>query len=268
MAWTELHDTLPDHPKLQVLVAELGSTKPHAIGLLCALWCFTLRYGKGGSLTLQYWRGFAAGMGDKDPAATLAALEIAGWVHLQDDVITCHDWDDYAGRLEDYRVANRERQRRHREKMRDVMAGHGDVTRDVTLRERESHTTQPNTTKPNQTKQTPPAAPSWALDLACELRDHVADEFGTIVSDLQVAKWAAGLDRLTRAKSLVHKPSPAEVADVVRWGMADRQTGGRWPGWGPNIRAAPDADKFAKIMAAKRRSLNEPEQYEDKIEPF
>lgn len=144
MAWTELHDTLPDHPKTKLLMAEIGSTKAHAVGLLCALWCFALRYGKEGKISMAYWRAFAADMGEKDPDGTLAALRSSGWVDSNGDgSVTCHDWDDYAGRLEDYRKANRERQRRHRLKMHDVTPDNGDVTRDVTPCSRESHTTVP-----------------------------------------------------------------------------------------------------------------------------
>lgn len=184
MAWTELHDTLPDHPKTKLLMAELGSTKAHAVGLLCALWCFTLRYGKEGSISLAYWKAFAGDMGESDPDGTLCALRNAGWVerNVDDTAVTCHDWDDYAGRLEDYRKANRERQRRHRLKMRDVTPDNNYVTRDVTPKKRESHTTvptQPNSTNKTTSAQKRAAGPSKPVDpdaiqLPDDLKSHRA----------------------------------------------------------------------------------------------
>jgi hypothetical protein len=170
MAWTELHDTLPDHPKTKLLMAEIGCTKAHAVGLVCALWCFVLRYGKDGSISATYWRAFAADMGEKDPDGTLAALRNAQWVDRNsDDTVTCHDWDDYAGRLEDYRKANKERQRRHREKMRGseaVTPANSDVTVTSALVTRQSHTTQPNPTVPTKPNQ------HQSVDVPAELRPY------------------------------------------------------------------------------------------------
>lgn len=194
MAWTELHDTLPDHPKTKLLMTALGSTKAHAVGLLCSLWCFTMRFGKEGTISETYWRAFCADMGETDPDATLAALTQSKWVRNGNGNVTCHDWDDYAGRLEDYRKANRERQRRYRAKMRAGSEGdkaetgstgeskkdNAHVTRDVTRQTRESHTTQPNPTVQNSTNKTKKPARKRArfdpdsVEIPDSLKDHEA----------------------------------------------------------------------------------------------
>jgi hypothetical protein len=97
MAWTELHDTLPDHPKTKLLMAELGSTKAHAIGVVVSLWCQTLRYGKDGGLRMSYVRGCLWDIGQTDVDGAIAALTACGWVEASEcgGTVMMHDWDDY-----------------------------------------------------------------------------------------------------------------------------------------------------------------------------
>lgn len=152
MAWTELHDTLPDHPKVKHLAAELGCTKGHAIGVVVSLWCHTLRYGKAGEIRLSYVRGLLADIGGTDVDGALGALRLCGWIDQgdSDQTIKCHDWDDYAGRLEVIRERDRQRKQAERaelKRLRKVSEGH---PKDV--RKSPVESAQPNPTKPNQTK--------------------------------------------------------------------------------------------------------------------
>lgn len=239
MAWTELHDTLPDHPKTMLLAAEMNCTKPHAIGILCSLWCYTMRYGNKGTLSPTYWKAFAVSMGMDDPDGALAALRSSGWVEPNGDNVTCHDWDDYAGRLEDYKAANRERQRRYRERARENLLDNANVTRDVTPKKRESHTTVPNSTQHNQTEQTtlPPASrskprkPHWSEPHGSRLAkltdcpssgpwpflnklagDHTRQAVLTALAKMEraeIANWEHARGWLTQVAKSAHQTIPA-----------------------------------------------------------
>jgi len=97
--------------------------------------------------------------------------------------------------------------------------------------------------------------PEWAVKVANAIRAHVVSEWKRAITDANRDKWAYALDRLTRSKTLTPPPIPAEVENVILWGLQDRQERGTWPGWYANIRSAPDPDKFTKIRAARDRAF-------------
>jgi hypothetical protein len=141
--------------------------------------------------------------------------------------------------------------------------GHGCPTEVYPVNE--NHSTKPK----NQTKPPPPA---WAVELADEIRSHVRKQIGKVVQDSQLEKWARALESLTRSRSLDPKPSPEEVASVVRWGINDHEVRGSWAGWAQQILSPPNADKFAKIRAAMNRpklmpaQVNDHDDYEDRLD--
>lgn len=115
MAWIELHDTLPDHPKLMALAEYLNVDESAALGYLCAFWLWATKYAQDGKLATVAPRAIARGAKwHGDPAAFVESLFQAGWLDANDDGLSIHDWHDYAGRLIDMRAANRARMRSKR----------------------------------------------------------------------------------------------------------------------------------------------------------
>ncbi|MBK9976193.1 MAG: hypothetical protein IPP14_15610 [Planctomycetes bacterium] len=150
MAWTELHDTLPDHPKIKYLAAEIGCTKGHAVGVVVSLWCHTLRYGKAGEIRLSYVRGLLADIGETDVDGAICALRFCGWVEdgSSDQTVRCHDWDDYAGRLEMIRERDKLRKQADRVELKRLRGTSNGHPKDVQKSPEES--AQPNPTGHNQ----------------------------------------------------------------------------------------------------------------------
>ncbi|MBN8711667.1 MAG: hypothetical protein J0I10_20015 [Verrucomicrobia bacterium] len=124
MAWIESHQEMARHPKTRRVAVRLGISKAAVIGHLHLLWWWTLDFAPDGDLSgfeaeeiasVAEWEG--------DAGQFLQALLETGWL---DEGRRVHNWEDYAGRLVTLREENRERQRRCREKKRDVVPPGGD----------------------------------------------------------------------------------------------------------------------------------------------
>lgn len=116
MAWIELHDTLPEHPKVELLAEALGIEEAHAVGLLACMWTWSLRYSPDGNLSNRGARGIARGAKwHGDPEAFVTALKACG---LLDEAGNIHDWYEYAGRLLERREQQARRSQVHRYKLR------------------------------------------------------------------------------------------------------------------------------------------------------
>jgi len=129
MAWIELHQNLPTHPKTKRLVRALGLSVPkdipQVVGHLCMFWLWCIDYAIDGSLESMSAQDIAdaAGWCD-DPELFFRALVDEHFIDLDEDGNhIVHDWDDYIGRLIDYRAKERrknaEKQRRHRQRMKE-----------------------------------------------------------------------------------------------------------------------------------------------------
>lgn len=147
MAWIELHDTLPNHPKLLRLARELRVERPMALGYLVNLWTWALTYAEDGNLEKfdHVEIATAAGVPDsgKDAygSAFCSAMARVGFFEKKGSKYSIHDWMDYAGRL----VNRRERDRaRHRESREAARTSDG--------RRGTSSSTVPNPTVPNPTQ--------------------------------------------------------------------------------------------------------------------
>ena len=118
MAWIEVHQSLPGHKKTMACAEELGVSEVQMVGHLVVFWLWAIDNSTDGSLPGVTPRMLAkAAKWDGDCHALCNALCNAGFLHQRDDnVYVIHDWDDYAGKLIAKREANRERQRRHRER--------------------------------------------------------------------------------------------------------------------------------------------------------
>lgn len=129
MAWIESHQEMARHPKTRRVAVRLGISKAAVIGHLHLLWWWTLDFAPDGDLSgfdaeevaaVAEWEG--------DAEQFLQALLDTGWL---DEGRRVHNWGDYAGRLVNLRDGIRERQRRFREKKRDVPPSRGDVVAGV-----------------------------------------------------------------------------------------------------------------------------------------
>lgn len=117
MAWTELHQSAAWHPKTISLGKELGVRSREAFGLITTLWLWALEHAQDGCLGHLTDREVAAAAGwHRKPSVFVLAARKVGFV---DDDGRLHDWDDYAGRLIEQRVADLERKREDRDKKRE-----------------------------------------------------------------------------------------------------------------------------------------------------
>lgn len=143
MAWIELHQTLPRHPKLLRLANRLRVHPAQAAGHLTFLWLWALDYAPHGDVSaLAPAEISAAACFPGDAELFAKALGQCGWVDPDGQI---HDWADYAGRIVTMREGNRDRQRRSRARHAlrhgDPPVSHAPVTG------------LPNTTQPNPTKE-------------------------------------------------------------------------------------------------------------------
>ena len=117
--WIESHQALGRHPKVFRLAAELGVSRPTAIGHLHYVWWWALDYAPDGDVSRYTPAVLAiAAEWDGDPEMFVGALASAGFIDLEP--MRLHDWSDYSGLVLGRRVANRDRQRAWRDRNRDV----------------------------------------------------------------------------------------------------------------------------------------------------
>jgi hypothetical protein len=165
-AWVESHQEIGRHPKTKRLARLLGVSVPTAVGHLHLLWHWCLDFADDGDVSDFGWDDIAdAAMWEGDAATFGQALVACGWIDAADDdppAHTIHDWDEFTGRLQQSREANRERQKRYRERHKDE--GNEGVTADNALRNGDvtvnnaltvPNLTVPNSTVPNRTGEKP-----------------------------------------------------------------------------------------------------------------
>ena len=154
MAWIELHDTLPDHPKVIDLSDLLKLDKDAVVGKLVRLWVWALNSREDGFIRDKDITTVADIMRFKGkPQRLMEALVEVKFLDRADGGYSIHDWDDHVSMLMAKREAKREqarlRKQRQRDKERD---GHADVTRDMSVTSHPSHAvTVPYRTIPNKT---------------------------------------------------------------------------------------------------------------------
>ncbi|MHA6481087.1 DnaD domain-containing protein [Paenibacillus sp. strain BS8-2] len=204
MAWIESHQELARHPKTRKLSRKLGISIPAAIGHLHMLWWWAIDYAQDGDLSNFDPDDIADALDwPNDANQLIAALIDSGFIDRVGEgegTLVVHDWFDYAGRLVDKRVQNRERKRKSRANKTDKEVSHSDVTdssRGQNDDEGESHgatvqnSTVPNQTEPNKTTTT--AANSVELPLNPfklfenegfgTLSSIIADKIGSMIDD-------------------------------------------------------------------------------------
>lgn len=117
--WLQVDTTLPRHPKLARLARRLDIPKAQALGHLVSLWLWCLDYAPDGDLASFDSEEVAeAGLWEGDPTTFLDALAAAGFLEREGDALSIHDWYEYGGKALAALEANRERQKRHRERQK------------------------------------------------------------------------------------------------------------------------------------------------------
>jgi len=152
MAWIEAHQQLRDHPKITRLGRLLDVPRTSATGHMMFLWWWALDHAEDGDLSDYDALDIADAAGFEGDAETFVDALLAcgpgdrhGFVCRNDGRLVLHDWWDYAGKLVDRRVKDRERKRAQRESSNGRPA---DVHRTSADIARRPIGTQHNTTEP------------------------------------------------------------------------------------------------------------------------
>ena len=120
MTWIRVDCALPRHPKVARLSRPLGMSRHETIGGLVDLWTWAVDYGgDDGDLGRYSSEDLVTALAIHQPEALIevdlvAALEECGFLDRDGDRLLLHDWLDLQGALVAQREANRERQRRYR----------------------------------------------------------------------------------------------------------------------------------------------------------
>lgn len=110
MAWLEIHQELPEHPKTDALMDETGVERPMAVGYVVMALLWALRYAHDGVIVQKRLGAIARGAGwPGDPVAFAQAMVAAGWWDELGDGWKLHDWEQYAGMLIEKRRKDAER---------------------------------------------------------------------------------------------------------------------------------------------------------------
>lgn len=120
MSYIELHEHVWNHPKTIELSGRLQIRKTYAVAHLSRLWTWCIRYAEDGCITniSPFILADAADWGG-DPEQFLKALKESKFVDEKPEGLFIHDWEDYAGKLIDFRRKDRERKKKQDGKRKD-----------------------------------------------------------------------------------------------------------------------------------------------------
>jgi hypothetical protein len=131
MAWIELHDNLPDHPKVLDLAAALKMDKDMVVGKLVRLWTWALANREDGVFAERDIGTVAEVMRFKGkPERLISALVDTRLLDRDGESYAIHDWEDRVGMLLAKRETIREQSRLRKRKQRDKEKV---VTRDISV---------------------------------------------------------------------------------------------------------------------------------------
>ena len=113
--WIEVHDTLPDHPKVLLVADALKVPDAQVIGCLVCVWAWALTKRDDGLLGRQDTRAVErAARWPGKPGRLFAALLEAGWIDETEDGYCLHNWEQYAGKLLASKAASAQRAEKSR----------------------------------------------------------------------------------------------------------------------------------------------------------
>ncbi|SCI67348.1 Uncharacterised protein [uncultured Clostridium sp.] len=180
MAWIELHDNLPDHPKTLAVARALDMDKDMVVGKLCRLWTWCLANREDGLLALEDGETLCEVMrftgGTKKLMQALCTPPKggeAGFIEPTPGGYRLHGWEERTGLLMETRARKRaqtmERTRRYRERRKEqvsqgggdgdavgdaAVTRHGDAGCDAAVTQCDAPT-EPNPTEPYPTEPNP-----------------------------------------------------------------------------------------------------------------
>lgn len=152
MAWIEVHQSLPHHPKTKRLARALSLPIYGAVGLMVNVWAWALDYAQDGNLSRFDDEELADGaQWDGEPSELRAAMLKVGFL---DSTGVLHDWWDYAGKLVEKRQANAKRMRDARAKHKgDACDARATNVQDTCADTSDARAGLPYRTVPNPTEQ-------------------------------------------------------------------------------------------------------------------
>lgn len=123
VAWLPVDQGLVNHRKVWALERLLELPVPTVVGHLLLVWLWAIDSAEDGCIADgEAWAIEKAAGWPGDPGAFVAALEEAGFLDRLDGCVQIHNWDEYGGRVLAARERNAQKQRRYRERNRNVPA--------------------------------------------------------------------------------------------------------------------------------------------------
>jgi hypothetical protein len=216
LAWLEVHQSLKDHRKTLAAADRLDINPASMMGHLVSLWLWALDNAPDGNIIAIMPRTIArAAQWEGDPKLFIDTLVNENWLDEADGGLLIHDWYDYAGKLIEKRLSERDRTRNRRKNVKkeivsDVLSAdsprtdHGQTTDKQPLSAGTvQYTTVHNTTAQNRTTK-PPVAPQGGAGAVGEQGENLTvetargadsensvDQSMTLVQQRFVVFWAA-----------------------------------------------------------------------------
>ena len=199
------------------------------IGHLHELWWWALdNVGVDGKLTdMTSYEIALAAQWDGDHNEFVDALIDGGFIDDQGGCLVLHDWYDYAGKLIERRLEERERSRRRRQQAKkEIEKPNEDATQATKGRpednQRSTVGTVPNPTVPNHTIDSNNVAKKFDDDsipmkLALHLKKEILNQDPSTKVPDDLTNWATEADRMIR----LDKRDPREAAHLITWAQND-----------------------------------------------
>lgn len=232
MAWIESHQSLSRHRKTLKTAGRLSVDRHKLIGHLHELWWWALdNVGVDGRLSeMNAYEIATAAQWNGDHEDFVEALFEGGFLDKDGNEWVLHDWYDYAGKLIERRIQERDRSRERRKQVTKTPKESQEETEQRPPDDQRSTVgTVPNRTVPNQTKDSNNVAKKFDDDsIPMRLAKHLQKEILARDPNTKIPKdlttWAVEADRMIR----LDKRDAQEAANLITWAQND-------PFWNSNI---------------------------------
>lgn len=249
MAWIESHQSLSKHRKTLATAGRLSVDRHKLIGHLHELWWWALdNVGVDGEITgLTSHEIAQAADWDGDPDTFLEALIHSGFIDRvasnEGEKLLLHDWYDYAGKLIEKRLQERERSRQRRRVAQETTSGQPAVNQRSTVGT-VPYRTVPNSTLATTNKDDLPSMTEEERSILHELhqvqnypRDILTDldfirnlsvEYPTVNILEEAKKWRTSkLDKPLKTKSNPRLQLRNWCANAAKWQSERSERSGR-----------------------------------------
>lgn len=255
MAWIESHQSLSRHRKTLKTAGRLSVDRHKLIGHLHELWWWALdNVGVDGKLAemTPFEIGLAA-QWDGDHDEFVRALIDGGFIDDDGGCLALHDWYDYAGKLIERRLQERERSQQRRAQAKKEAKQDAKPTKEQPADDHRSTVgTVPNRTVPNSTIDSKDSVAkrfdddSIPMKLAMHLKKEILNQDPSTKVPDDLTNWATEADRMIR----LDNRDPQEAANLMTWAQNDHF-------WRANILSM---GKFRKQYDKLKRQATAPPQ--------